>query len=56
MVAFGRYQLFPRLRLLLQDGVRLEVGERALDVLIHLVAASGQVVSKDSLLSRIWSK
>ncbi|WBM39029.1 ATP-binding protein [Alcaligenes faecalis] len=56
MVVFGRYQLFPHLRLLLQDGVRLEVGERALDVLIHLVAASGQVVSKDSLLSRIWSK
>lgn len=56
MVAFGRYQLFPRLRLLLKDGVRLDVGERALDVLVQLVSTAGQVVSKDSLLSRIWSK
>lgn len=56
LVAFGRYQLFPRLRILLRDGVRLELGERALDVLVQLVGAAGQVVSKDSLLSRIWSK
>jgi predicted ATPase/DNA-binding winged helix-turn-helix (wHTH) protein len=56
MVAFGRYQLFPRLRLLLRDGVRLDLGERALEVLVQLVSAAGQVVSKDSLLSRIWSK
>ncbi|MFM0404296.1 ATP-binding protein [Paraburkholderia aspalathi] len=56
MVAFGRYKLFPGLRLLLRDGVRLDVGERALDVLVQLVSTAGQVVSKDSLLSRIWSK
>jgi hypothetical protein len=56
MVAFGRYQLFPRLRLLLRDGVRLDVGERALDVLVQLVSTAGQVVSKDLLLSRIWAK
>jgi predicted ATPase/DNA-binding winged helix-turn-helix (wHTH) protein len=56
MVAFGRYQLFPRLRLLLRDGVRLDVGERALEVLIQLVSTAGQVVSKDSLLSQIWPK
>jgi len=56
MVAFGHYQLFPRLRLLLKDGVRLDIGERALEVLVQLVGAAGQVVSKDTLLSRIWSK
>src|ERR1700721_3889657 len=56
MVAFGRYQLVPRLRLLLRDGVRLDVGERALDVLVQLVSTAGQVVSKDLLLSRIWAK
>jgi predicted ATPase/DNA-binding winged helix-turn-helix (wHTH) protein len=56
MVAFGRYQLFPRLRLLLKDGVRLDVGERALEVLVQLVSTAGQVVSKDALLARIWSK
>ena len=56
MVAFGRYQLFPRLRFLLRDGIRLELGDRALDVLVQLVGAAGQVVSKDALLSKIWSK
>ncbi|MBH1449347.1 winged helix-turn-helix domain-containing protein [Stenotrophomonas maltophilia] len=56
MVAFGRYQLFPRLRFLMRDGVRLELGDRALDVLVQLVSAAGQVVSKDALLSEIWSK
>lgn len=56
MIAFGRYQLFPRLRFLLKDGVRLELGDRAFDVLVLLVNAAGQVVSKDTLLSTIWSK
>jgi DNA-binding winged helix-turn-helix (wHTH) protein len=55
MVAFGHYQLFPCLRLLLKDGIRLEVGERALDVLVQLISTAGQVVSKDTLLSRIWT-
>ncbi|CAM3606883.1 OmpR/PhoB-type domain-containing protein [Bordetella sputigena] len=56
MVAFGRYQLFPHLRLLLKDGVRLDVGERALDVLAQLLGTPGQLVSKDALLSRIWPR
>lgn len=56
LVAFGRYQLFPRLRLLLRDGVQLALGDRALDVLAQLVGAAGQVVSKEALLSRVWSK
>src|SRR3984957_14323154 len=56
MVAFGRYQLFPRLRLLLRDGVRLDVGERALDVLVQLISTAGQVFSKDLFFSPIWSK
>lgn len=36
--------------------MRLELGDRALDVLVQLVGAAGQVVSKDALLSKIWSK
>lgn len=56
MVAFGPYQLFPRLRLLLKEGVRLKLGDRALDVLIQLVGAAGKPLSKDALLARIWPK
>jgi hypothetical protein len=32
-VDFGRYRIFPRLRLLLRDGVKVELGTRAFDVL-----------------------
>lgn len=54
MVAFGQYQLFPELRLLMRDGTRLELGERAADILILLVGSAGEVISKDTLLSTIW--
>jgi predicted ATPase/DNA-binding winged helix-turn-helix (wHTH) protein len=54
IVAFGRYQLLPSLRLLLRDGIRIDVGERAVEVLSVLVASPGEVVSKDALLSRVW--
>jgi hypothetical protein len=32
-VSFGRYQMFPGLRLLLRDGHKVELGPRAFDVL-----------------------
>jgi len=54
MVVFGKYQLFPNLGLLMKEGVRLELGERAMAVLIHLVSMAGQVVSKDQLLEKVW--
>jgi len=54
IVAFGRYQLLPGLRLLLRDGVRLDVGERAVAVLSALVASPGEAVGKDALLSGVW--
>jgi len=46
IVAFGRYQRFPRLPLLLKDGVRLDVGERALDVLVQLVNVPCRALQK----------
>lgn len=54
IVAFGRYQLLPGLRLLLRDGLRLDVGERAVAVLSALVASPGEAVGKDALLSAVW--
>jgi DNA-binding winged helix-turn-helix (wHTH) protein len=54
-VDFGRYRIFPRLRLLLRDGVKVDIGTRAFDVLWVLVQADGELVSKDRLLDIVWS-
>jgi DNA-binding winged helix-turn-helix (wHTH) protein len=55
-VDFGRYCIFPRLRLLLRDGVQVDIGTRAFDVLWVLVQADGELVSKDQLLDTVWSR
>src|SRR5262249_40621287 len=36
------------------DGEQLELGARAFDVLMALIDASGSVVSKGALMSRVW--
>jgi DNA-binding winged helix-turn-helix (wHTH) protein len=53
-VAFGRFSVLPSRRELLANGRRVELGERAFDVLLALVEARGTVVSKDELLHRVW--
>jgi predicted ATPase/DNA-binding winged helix-turn-helix (wHTH) protein len=54
-VGFGRYQIFPDLRLLLRDGDKIELGARAFDVLWMLLEAKGGLVSKDDLIEKIWA-
>lgn len=53
-MAFGPFVLAPDKRLLERDGVPVELGGRALDLLIALVARAGRVVSKRELLSQVW--
>lgn len=53
-IRFGRYCLLPRERRLLGDGIPIELGARAIEVLRVLVDAKGAIVSKDELLSRVW--
>ena len=55
-VDFGRYRIFPRWRLLLRDGVKVDIGTRAFDVLWVLVQADGELVSKDQLIDIVWSR
>src|SRR5262245_51108524 len=55
-IAFGRFTVLPARRELTADGRRVEMGERAFDVLLALIEASGTVVSKDELLSRVWPR
>jgi hypothetical protein len=54
IVQFGRFRVVPHRRELLVDGRTLKLGGRTFDVLMELIEASGGVVSKDKLLSRIW--
>jgi predicted ATPase/DNA-binding winged helix-turn-helix (wHTH) protein len=53
-IEFGRFRILPHRRELLVEGRPLELGQRAFDVLIVLIEASGVVVSKDTLMERVW--
>ena len=43
-----------RQRRLAADGVPIELGTRALDLLLILLEANGSLVTKDELLSSVW--
>jgi DNA-binding winged helix-turn-helix (wHTH) protein len=51
---FGRCRVLLRQRQLLADGVPVELGTRAFDLLLVLLEADGALVSKEQLLSRVW--
>jgi len=53
-IEFGHFSIFPHRRQVLVDGRLITLGGRAFDVLTALIEASGAVVSKDELLSRVW--
>lgn len=52
---FGPFELGPRERTLKKDGVHLRLSDKPLDILINLVARAGELVSKEELLSSVWS-
>ena len=52
---FGRFRVLPRQRVLLAEGVPIELGTRAFEVLLALLEANGALVSKEHLLARVWS-
>ena len=51
---FGRFRLVLHSRELLVDGAPVSIGNRAIDVLLALIDACGELVTKDELLSRVW--
>jgi predicted ATPase/DNA-binding winged helix-turn-helix (wHTH) protein len=55
MVRFGGFRLDQRGRELHSEAGPVTIGGRALDILIVLIEANGGVVSKDELISRVWS-
>ena len=53
-VSFGPFTLFASERLLTKEGVPVELGARALDILVALTSAPNEVLSKKDLMSRVW--
>ena len=53
-IEFGRFRVLLRRRWLLADGVPVELGTRAFDLLLVLLGADGAVVAKNELLNRVW--
>jgi DNA-binding winged helix-turn-helix (wHTH) protein len=51
---FGRFRVLLRRRQLAADGVPIELGTRALDLLLALLEAGGSLVTKDELIRRAW--
>jgi DNA-binding winged helix-turn-helix (wHTH) protein len=51
---FGHFRVLLRRRQVLADGVRVEVGGRAFDLLVTLLEADGRLVTKEELVRRVW--
>ncbi len=54
MLEFGRFRILLRRRQLVADGVPIELGTRAFDLLLALLEAGGSLVTKEELMSRVW--
>jgi predicted ATPase len=52
--SFGPFTLRPAERLLQKVDEKINVGSRALDILIALVERAGEVVTRQELMSRVW--
>ena len=51
---FGRFRVLLRQRQLIADGIPVEIGTRAFDLLVALLEANGSLVTKNELLTRVW--
>ena len=54
-VSFGPFRLDPGRRQLRRGDTPIRLGGRAMGILCALVAAKGQVVSKDALMQSVWA-
>ena len=51
---FGRLQMLPRWRQLIDGGAPVKLGTRAFDLLTVLLQADGSLVAKEELVSCVW--
>jgi DNA-binding winged helix-turn-helix (wHTH) protein len=54
VLEFSRFRVLLRRRQLLVDGVPVELGTRAFDLLLTLLEADGSLVTNEELMSRVW--
>lgn len=54
VASFGPFELVASERLLTKDGVPVELGARALDILIALLSRPNEIISKKDLLAQVW--
>ena len=53
-LSFGPFHLVASERLLTKEGAPVDLGGRALDILMALISTPNEVVSKKDLMSRVW--
>jgi DNA-binding winged helix-turn-helix (wHTH) protein len=53
-IEFSRFRVLLRRRRLLADGVPVELGTRAFDLLLALLEADGALITKKELLNQVW--
>jgi len=56
LICVGPFELYPSERLLRAAGKSVELGSRAFDVLLVLVEHHGRLVTKATLLERVWPR
>jgi predicted ATPase/DNA-binding winged helix-turn-helix (wHTH) protein len=55
-LVFGPYLLRANMRRLERDGIAVQLGDRAFDILCVLTEHAGQIVTNRELLVRVWGK
>jgi DNA-binding winged helix-turn-helix (wHTH) protein len=53
-IRLGTIEVLPGARVLLVDGVEIDIGGRAFDLLMVLLEAKGEIVSKEEIMRRVW--
>ena len=53
-ISFGAFRLMPSRRLLLEGEKPVQLGSRALEILIAITERPGELLGKDELLTRAW--
>ena len=54
VLRFGRHAIVVHRRELLDDGVPVELGGRAFDLLLALIDGGGRIQSNEELMNRVW--
>lgn len=53
-LSFGPFTLVAGEKLLTKDGIPVDLGARALDMLIALISSPNEGISKMNLVARVW--